>query len=500
MNSFFGAIRVAFHQPGTRSYKVTSTGFGILILLSVAVLMLDIAMARDSRELAAISQIDQVILWLFGLEIVLRISSYRPESLDFFKMTATQRVRARILGGLAYCARPLVAIDIMAVLALVPALRGLRALRLLRLVRAHRLFRYSNTLGRIARSFADNRLLFAFAFSMLAVATFVGGITIYLIEVGQNENISSLGDGLWWALVTLTTVGFGDITPNSGVGRLVGGTLMVAGMFTLALFAGVVGHTMLRAVLTIREEQIRMSTHIDHLVICNYDPGAQMLLGQIEVELGEDPIERLIFAEGERPPSVPTSYIWVNGDPTKESELDKIRMVYARSTIIVGSRQVAPQYADAATILTIFTIRSYMRAKPEAEKRRDPLYVIAEILDAENVAHAHTAGADEVIETTRLGFSLLAHAITNPGTAEIMSRVATAGFHNMYVGKAPPEFDAKTFGDLTRLAKEHTQALIIGLRDKKSGEDQLNPPDTLELPADVELIYLARSACLPPVD
>lgn len=95
-------------------------------------------------------------------------------------------------------------------------------------------------------------MLFTFAFSALGAATLLGGTSIYLIEVGRNPTIQTLGDGIWWALVTLTTVGFGDINPVSGLGRVVGGVLMVAGMFTLALFAGIVGQTILRAVLSIR--------------------------------------------------------------------------------------------------------------------------------------------------------------------------------------------------------------------------------------------------------
>ena len=68
------------------------------------------------------------------------------------------------------------------------------------------------------------------------------------------------------------------------VGRVVAGFLMVGGMFFLALFAGIVGHTMLHAVLTIREEAFRMSSIIDHVVICGYEPGTRLLLDAIEEE------------------------------------------------------------------------------------------------------------------------------------------------------------------------------------------------------------------------
>ena len=131
----------------------------------------------------------------------------------------------------------------------------LRLLRLLRLLSQNKIFRYSNPLHGIIDAIEKNILLYTFSFSIVGGATVVGGLSIYLLERGINDNINKLSDGFWWALVTLTTVGYGDISPMTGLGKILGGTLMISGMFTLALFAGVVGHTMLHSLLSIREEQ-----------------------------------------------------------------------------------------------------------------------------------------------------------------------------------------------------------------------------------------------------
>src|SRR5690606_24860267 len=128
------------------------------------------------------------------------------------------------------------------------------------------------------------------------------------------------------------------------------------------------------------------------------------------------------FGPGERPDEVPAAFTWIRGDPTKESELDKVRLAYARAAILIGSRGLQPAQADAATILTAFTMRRYLRSHPSSRAR--PMYLVAEILEDENVEHAQTAGCNEVIETNRLGFSLLAHCIREPGAARIMSGVA----------------------------------------------------------------------------
>ena len=77
------------------------------------------------------------------------------------------------------------------------------------------------------------------------------------------------------------------------------------------------------------------------------------------------------------------------------------------------------------------------RQRTRVARRQRPLYVVAEILDSENVDHARKAGANEVIETRKIGFSMIAHAIAHHGTATTMSRVLISGAHNVYMGRIP---------------------------------------------------------------
>ncbi len=494
----FKTLHAAFHEPGSPYYRPLEGVIWGLILVSIGLFVADIVLGSDHPWAPVISWADNVVLVLFALEIGLRIGTFQPPRVEFFHRTHTGRLKAHVLGRLRYCSRPMNLIDILTVLALVPAMRGLRALRLLRLLRTVQLFRYANPFAGLARSFDDNRLLYTFAFSLLGTASLLGGVSIYLIEVRENDKITTVADGLWWALVTLTTVGYGDVVPQTPLGKIVGGVLMVAGMFTLALFAGIVGQTLLRTVLSIREEQVRMSSYIDHLVVCGYDPGARMLLDAVLHEIDPEKTRPVIFAAGERPDGVPHAFTWVSGDPTKESELDKVRLDHASAAIIVGSRDTVPQQADAITILTAFTIRRYLGQKAANDRRVRPLYIVAEILDAENVDHARTAGADEVIETNRLGFFLLAHAIAMPGSAAIVSEVATVGAQSLYFGDIPADLALPTdFGHVRRALKERTGALVIGLRDAE-GADHLNPPDGLAVTAGHKVLYLARAAVLSP--
>ncbi len=498
MQDLYQAIHSAFHRPSAQSYRVVHGVVWGLIVLSIALFGLDLVVGEQGAAATTLLVVDRVVLGLFVVEISLRILSFRPAKLDLFELSPSQRLRVHVLGRLLYCLRPLNLVDILTCLAVVPAFRGLRALRLLRTVRV---FRYSNPFQAMVGMFQQNGLLYGFAFSLLGTATLVGGVSITLIEQSANPDITTLGDGIWWALVTLTTVGFGDITPITPLGRVVGGVLMVVGMFTLALFAGIVSRTLLHAVWRLREEQIRMSTYIDHIVICGYDAGSRMLLDALAQEVDPDHTSVLVFADGEHPQDFPPDVTWVRGDPTKESELAKVRLDHARAAIIVGSRAVPPQHADATTILTAFTIRSWLARQPEAPRRKRPLYLVAEILDSENVAHAKTAGADEVIETTRLGFSLVAHAVTMPGTAAVLGSVAVSGAHNLYVGPPPLELELPaTFAAAAGLVKSKLGAMVIGVHIDETGTDLVNPSNDTIISTGQQLIYLAEAPVLDASD
>lgn len=490
-------LHAAFHRPQTRTHQVVNAVVWVLILASIATFVLGDVLAIEHSE--RLQRLDNFIIGFFVAELVLRVGSYHPPELALLNYSRAGRLWAHIIGRLRFCFRPLILIDFLTIIGASPQLRGLRALRLLRLLRllrGARVFRYSNPFYSTFQAFQENALLYMMAFSFVAMLTVVGGFSFFLAERAGDPTLSIL-DGLWWGIVTLTTVGYGDLAPKSGTGRLIGSMMMVAGMFTLALFSGIVGQTLLRSVLSIREEKLRMSAMMNHIVVCGYEASTRMLLDTVHKEIDVDAHQVIIFSLGERPADIPPGYTWVSGDPTKESALGKVRMAYAAATIVVGHRSTLPQAADATTILTTFTIRAYLRKHPIGLRRSHPLYVVAEILDAENVEHAYKAGADEVIETTRLGFSMLTHAIVQRGSAGIMSKITAAGAHSLYLGQISGLALPAPFSAVAAHVKAQSGVLVIGVAGAALDSEILNPPDELVVTAEMRVIYLAESARLP---
>ena len=219
-----------FHQPNNTGFHRLNWIVWVLVLSSIALLFGTLYLGEAHPWVPWLDLIDQVLIWVFTIEYGLRVFSYHPSVLDVMKMSKSRRIRAHILDRLVFAIQPLNLIDLITILGGTPALRALRIFRMLKLFRIVQTFdvlRYSNPFYGILDAYEKNQLLYAFGFFILLGSTTLGGISIYMAEHILNENITTLADGLWWAMVTITTVGYGDISPVTGLGRVVGGSLMV---------------------------------------------------------------------------------------------------------------------------------------------------------------------------------------------------------------------------------------------------------------------------------
>jgi voltage-gated potassium channel len=114
--------------------------------------------------------------------------------------------------------------------------RSLRLLRVLRLVRAGAVF--SLGLRSARRAFGHRKFHYVGLFTLAIVV--LGAFGVYLVERGENKSINSVGDALWWAIVTATTVGYGDVSPVTSEGRVIAVMLMLTGIGAIGVFTATV--------------------------------------------------------------------------------------------------------------------------------------------------------------------------------------------------------------------------------------------------------------------
>lgn len=145
---------------------------------------------------------------------------------------------------LRYMATPIAIIDFLAVIPALFAFGGapslmLRFFRVLRLLRLAKLGRTSKALQHIRDALVERRYEFALILGMLAITILISGSLLYLAEAeAQPDKFGSIPRAMWWAIVTLTTVGYGDVYPITALGRFMAGVVAIIGVTLIALPTG----------------------------------------------------------------------------------------------------------------------------------------------------------------------------------------------------------------------------------------------------------------------
>jgi voltage-gated potassium channel len=147
-------------------------------------------------------------------------------------------------------------IDLMAILPFWLAtgvdLRSLRALRLMRLFRILKLLRYSRAIRRFQRAFVMIREELVMFLSLSLILLYLAAVGIYYFEhEAQPQQFSSVFHSLWWAVATLTTVGYGDIYPVTAGGKLFTFVVLIIGLGVVSIPSGMIASALSRA----REEE-----------------------------------------------------------------------------------------------------------------------------------------------------------------------------------------------------------------------------------------------------
>lgn len=227
-----------------RAYEILEVGRGedrasrivdgllvLLILANIAAFCAETVPELQSQYGRAFQYFETACMIIFTGEYASRLWA----SVEFPFLSRMPAWKARLL----FAMRPAQVIDLLAIL---PFYIGhafgidLRVLRVLRLLRFLKLSRYSPALYTLIRVVSNERRALMGAGLLLFAAVLFASTGIYFIEGQvQTDKFGSVPASAWWAVATLTTVGYGDVTPITPLGKLFGGMVMVAGLCILAL-------------------------------------------------------------------------------------------------------------------------------------------------------------------------------------------------------------------------------------------------------------------------
>ena len=155
--------------------------------------------------------------------------------------TADKQLNKGALSFVLYPFTPMAIIDLVSILpafiVLNPAWRALRVLRLFRLVRAFKLFRYSKSMNAIAAVFSKQKQSLLIVLGLAIGYVLVSALIIFNVE---PDTFGSFFDAVYWAVVSLTTVGYGDLYPQTEIGRFIAMLSSLMGIAVVALPAGII--------------------------------------------------------------------------------------------------------------------------------------------------------------------------------------------------------------------------------------------------------------------
>ena len=298
----------------------------------------------------------------------------------------------------------------------------------------------------------------------LAVATLVilaaGSLVVFVAEASSpSGTIRSPGDALWFVFVSMTTVGYGDLTATTPVGRVVSGVVVLAGIGFLwgstATFASVLVAQRIREGRGLERVGSR-----GHIVICGWSQYAERVLEELAasgrhedvVLVNELPEESVADIAARHPRARP-----VRGDPASETTLVRANVRAAAAAIVLADPSRVG--ADERTALITLTLKSL----------NPSLTVTAEAVDLRSEPHLRRAGADEVVTSGEFNAFLLSAATAAPGIPAVVRPLLSHGASALRRIDVPAEYVGRTFGELARALRERDGSLVVAVVSEARG-------------------------------
>jgi len=226
-NNLKSKLHTIIYEADTPMGKLFDVVLLILILVSVILVMLESVTSIDTHYHDLLYFGEWVITIFFTVEYILRIITVKKASNYIFSFYGIIDFLSTIPLYLSF------------ILAGSNALLAVRALRLLRVFRILKITRYMGEANKLNKALRDSKpkiLVFLFAVLILSI---IAGTIMYLVE-GEQSGFVSIPISVYWCIVTLTTVGFGDIAPVTPLGQFIAAIIMIMGYGIIAVPTGIV--------------------------------------------------------------------------------------------------------------------------------------------------------------------------------------------------------------------------------------------------------------------
>ncbi len=307
---------------------------------------------------------------------------------------------------------------------------------------------------------------FRWVLTLLIFIVFLVSV-ISLLEKTANKPFSSIVEVFYWAVVTISTVGYGDIKPDNIISKILTVFLIITGVllmsFMTATFASIFTATRIREGMGLKKFDLEK-----HIVICGFNSNIESVIQGIisyagktipDIVLINSLPESEITGIIEHFPGAPIHYVY--GDYTTEATLLRASVSKVSSAIILADPGIeGNEKADDRTLITTLAIKSMSK----------DIEICAELLDAKSIPHLRRAGVDQIILSGEFSGFLLANAVLSPGIPQALREIISIQEGtDIRREMIPNEFIGKTLRELTMEFIDRHGYIILGIiTEKKS--------------------------------
>jgi voltage-gated potassium channel len=295
---------------------------------------------------------------------------------------------------------------------------------------------------------------------IIVVCLFVAAVLVRTFELREdNDQFESFWDGIWWAIVTMTTVGYGDKSPTTGPGQAVAVILMWTSIILISFFTATISS--IAVARKIQEGRgLEVVKFKGHTLICGWNNDAPKLL-----EAWNDADELQVVLINEMPAETMENYLkaydnleirFVRGNFAREPILSRANVQEATAAIILpdaASSVGSDQPDDTQTLEATIMIKDMA---PNVK-------VYAHVLDADRVANLRRAEIDDVVISDEHTGHLLATHVTSPGTPQVIQELLLRdNEHHIQRVEIPDEFVGRRFDELFNYFRQEKHLILLG--------------------------------------
>jgi len=461
-------------------------GFMItLIFISVFILIRDV---KNDVEPFWIYFNNFVISIIFLIEYLLRLWVYSSITKDVIeqnehdlllnrKFNSSKAAFKVLKKKLQYIVSIKAIIDLLAIL---PFFHQLRLLRLLILFRVFKLFRYAKSFQTFVSVLATKKFEFVTLFTFASIIIFVSSILIYVMEANNPDSpVHTLFDAIYWSIVTISTVGYGDVTAVTDAGRVVAMFVIISGIAVLAFSTSLVVSAFTEKLDEMKEIRSidNVSKHKSFYLICGYES----IASEVAKILTKNGFDILVLDEDESriKQAKKDGHEALNFDPGEVDSYKKLNVdlsKYVRAVLTMRE-------SDVENVYTILTVRSM----------HEDLYILSILTESIHRNKLKIAGANEIIYSKDLVGMVAKEFVGQPVAFEVIHALRSE-----YSGVDMDEIlvtsqIVNNFPFVSELQNEKYRVVLLGIWKKNEDHFIFNPQKDTKVELGDYLIVIGNS-------